>query len=315
VSVTAANAEPLKLRVGYDVIPLHLAPVIFELKDEMRHYGTAYTVEFIKFRGSSFQLQALAAKELDLAVLAYSTFATGVLNAHLPLRAVADVAQDGLGFSTVYAVLDDSPIRKIEDLKGRTVAVNGFGGAVDTAARSVLLSHGLNPRSDVTLIETGFATMEPMLREKKIDVAAFLAPFWASAESRGNIRKLFEQRDGLGTTQFLLYASTEDFTKQHRNTLVKFFADYLRGFRAARDPKNRERVLKIIAKLTQQPESAFAPWALLEGKDYHHDPDGLINAEALQKNIDQLAKLEMIPKTFDIHPYVDNSLIKDAAKD
>src|SRR5262249_24600393 len=146
---------------------------------------------------------------------------------------------------------------------GKTLAVNGFGGAVDTAARSVLMNHGLTPRSDVTLIETGFPTMEPMLREKKIDVAAFLAPFWAGAESRGNVRKLFEQRDGLGTTQFLLYAGTEDLIKQHRDVLVKFFADYLRGLRAARDPKNRDRVLNIIAKLTLQPESAFASWALI----------------------------------------------------
>ena len=50
--------------------------------------------------------------------------------------------------------------------------------------------------------------------------------------------------------------------------LVKFLADYVHGIGVVHDPKNRDRVLKIMAELTERPEAAFAEWALLPGKDF-----------------------------------------------
>jgi sulfonate transport system substrate-binding protein len=313
-AMNPASAEPFKLRVGFDTIPTHLAPIIFKMPEETKYFGKDYTIDFIRFKGSSLQLQALAADQVDVAVLAFSTFATGIVNANLPIKGIADVAQDGPSFSGVYAVLDSSPIKSVKDLKGQTIAVNAFGGAIDMAARSVLTKNGLTPDRDVRIIEAGFGAMEAMTRENKVQVGSFLAPFWSKAEKKGGFRKLFEQKDGMGTTEFLLFAANDNFIKAHRDVLVKFLADYVRGTNAVNDPKNRPRVLKIMAELTDQPESAFADWALLRGKDYYHAPDGLVNEIALQSNIDSLAELKMIPKSFDVRAHIDNSLVKDAAK-
>ena len=140
---TVASAEPFKLRVSYDTIPTHLAPIIFKMPDQTKYFGKDYTIDFIRFKGSSLVLQALAADQVDVGVLAFSTFATGILNANLPIKGIADVAQDGPSFSTVYGVLASSPIKSVKDLKGQTIAVNAIGGAVDMAARSVLRKSGL----------------------------------------------------------------------------------------------------------------------------------------------------------------------------
>ncbi len=309
-----AKAEPVKLKIGFDTIPTHLAPVIFEFPDQLAHYGKDYTIEFTRFRGSALQLQAIASGEVDLGVLAYSSFATGILNAHLPIKAVADVAQDGPWFSTVYLVLADSPIHSAKDLKGKTIAVNAFGGAVDLAARSVVLKNGLKPNSDVTFIEANFANEEAMLREGKIQVAGLVQPFWSYVQRNGAVRPLFTQRDGLGTTQFLFFGAKEDVIAAKRAVLVQYFEDYLRGIKFVLDPANRDRVLKVIAKLNKESEDKFADWALLKDKDYFHSPDGRINQEALQKNVDQLAELNQIRGTFDVKPHVDNSLVDDARK-
>lgn len=314
MALQTANAEPAKLKVGFDTIPTHLAPVIFEFPDQLAHYGKDYTIEFTRFRGSALQLQAIASGEVDLGVLAYSSFATGILNAHLPIKAVADVAQDGPWFSTVYPVLADSPIKSVKDLKGKTVAVNAFGGAVDLAARSLVLKNGLKPNSDVTFIEANFANEEAMLREGKIQVAGLVQPFWAFSQRNGNVRPLFTQRDGLGTTQFLFFSAREDVIAAKRALLVQYFEDYLRGMKFVLDPANRDRVLKVIAKLNKESEDKFADWALLKDKDYYHSPDGRINQEALQKNVNQLAELGQIRGTFDVGPHVDNSLVDDARK-
>ena len=311
---SALHAEPAKLKIGFDTIPTHLAPVIAQFPDQLRYYGKDYTIEFTRFRGSALQLQAIASGEVDLGVLAYSSFATGILNAHLPIRAVADVAQDGPWFSTVYCVLEDSPIHSVKDLKGKIIAVNAFGGAVDLAARSLLLKNGINPKTEATFIEANFANEEAMLREGKINVAGLVQPFWSYAQANGKVRPLFTQKDGAGITQFLFFGARQDVIAAKRQVLVQFFEDYLRGIHFVVDPKNRERVLKVVAQLNQQPESKFADWALLEGKDYYHDPNGRVNEDALQKNVDQLAELGQIAKTFDVRPYVDNSLVSDARK-
>jgi sulfonate transport system substrate-binding protein len=310
-----APAEPFKLRISYDTIPTHLAPIMFKMPDQMKYFGKDYTLDLIRFKGSSLVLQALAADQVDVGVLAFSTFATGILNAHQPIVGIADVAQDGPSFSTIYAVTANSPIKTVKDLKGKTIGVNAFGGAVDMAARGVLRKNGLIPDKDVRIIEASFGAMQAMTKADKIQVGAFLAPFWAKVlKEGGGFRPLFQQKDAMGTTQFLFFCAKDSFIKAHRDVLVKFLADYAHGIGVVQDPKNRDRVLKIMAELTGRPAGAFASWALLPGKDFYHDPHGMVNVKALQSNIDSLAELKMMPKSFDVSKHVDNSLIVDALK-
>jgi ABC-type nitrate/sulfonate/bicarbonate transport system substrate-binding protein len=310
-----AAAEPFKLRVSYDSIPTHLAPIIFKMPDQLKYFGKDYTIDFIRFKGSSLVLQALAADQVDVGVLAFSTFASGILNAHQPIVGIADVAQDGPSFSTTYAVKGDSPIKTVKDLKGKTIAVNAIGGAVDMAARGVLEKNGLTPDKDVRIIEASFGAMEAMTKADKIQVGSFIAPFWAKAlKDKAGLRPLFHQKDAMGTTQFLFFCAKENFIKAHRAVLVKFLGDYVHGIGVVHDPKNRDRVLKIMSELTGRPAGAFASWALLPGKDFYHDPHGLVNVKALQSNINSMAELKMIPKSFDVSQHVDNSLVEDAAK-
>ena len=239
--------------MSYDTIPTHLAPIIFKMPDQTKYFGKDYTIDFIRFKGSSLVLQALAADQVDVGVLAFSTFASGILNAHQPIVGIADVAQDGPSFSTIYAVRADSPVKTVKDLKGKTIGVNAIGGAVDMAARGVLRKNGLTPDKDVRIIEASFGAMEAMTKADKIQVGAFLAPFWAKAQKDGGgFRPLFRQKDAMGTTQFLFFCAKADFIKAHRAVLVKFLADYVHGIGVVHDPKNRDRVLKIMAR-TDQP--------------------------------------------------------------
>lgn len=308
------RAAPVELRIGYDVIPVHIIPVIFRMPEFLKGYGKDYTIKFFRFRGSPLQVQALAANEIDIAALAFSTFATSISTAKLPIKGIADLAQDGPWYSQNFAVKKDSPIKKVEDLKGKTIAVNAFGGATDMAARSVMVKHGLTPDKDVRIIEASFGAMGAMVRGGKIDVGSFPAPFWANESKKGDLRSLFRQSDGLGDQQFLLYAAKTEFIEKNRKALIAYYADYLRGLKAVLDPKNRAKVLKVMAEAASAPQSRFENWALLEGKDYYHSPDGKINAKALQNNINSLKELGLLKETLDVAPHVDNSLLDEAAK-
>jgi NitT/TauT family transport system substrate-binding protein len=313
-SLAPARAEPVKLRIGYDVIPIHIIPVIFKMPEFLMHYGKDYTIEFFRFKGSPLQVQALAADQIDIAALAFSTFATSITTAHLPIKGIADLAQDGPWYSQNFAVKKESPIHKVEDLKGKTIAVNAFGGATDMAARTMLVKHGLTPDKDVRIIEASFGAMGAMVRAGKIDVGSFPAPFWVAEEKKGELRSLFRQADALGDQQFLLYAAKTDFVNKNRKVLVDYYEDYLRGLRAVVDPKNREHVLKVMAEVAEAPVARFQDWALLKGKDYYHSPDGKINVTALQNNINSLKGLGLLKETLDVKPHIDNSIVEEAAK-
>ena len=88
------------------------------------------------------------------------------------LRIIGDEFQDGVPgyYSQEYMVLKDGPIQKVEDLKGKVVATNAAGSAVDVAMKAMLHKHGLEPNRDYTVVEAPFPAMKAMLAEKKVDL-------------------------------------------------------------------------------------------------------------------------------------------------
>src|SRR5579862_7973468 len=98
VAAFAARAEePVKLRIGWITVPIALAPIMEAKKDVTRHLGKSYTLEPIHFAGSTPQITALASGDLDIAELAFASFALAIQNAHMDdLRVIADSLQDGV---------------------------------------------------------------------------------------------------------------------------------------------------------------------------------------------------------------------------
>jgi sulfonate transport system substrate-binding protein len=132
--VPAAGAEPTKLRTSWLVVPASIAPLLPEKPDIAQRLGKSYALETIHFTSTAPMITGLAAGEIDIAPLSFSAFGLAVTNGGLAdLRIIADQAQDGVNgyHSNEYYVLKDGPIRTIEDLKGKILATNAIGGAVD----------------------------------------------------------------------------------------------------------------------------------------------------------------------------------------
>ncbi len=208
--LAAAQTPPLKIRFGWAITPAQFLPIIFENTSILKHYGKSYTTEAYYFKGSAPQITALAAGELDFAALAFSSFGLAIQNAHMnDIRVVADLYQDGVpGFySSQYVVRADSDIHKVEDLKGKTIATNGLGGAIDMAMRKMLRTHGLEDKRDYKVIEVDFPNMPAMLSEQKVDMAGMVAPFSLTELKAGRVRTLFTIKDSMGVAQTTLLAA------------------------------------------------------------------------------------------------------------
>ena len=158
-SFPVGAAEPYHLRIGWVVSPADLATLMF-LKPELApHAGKTYIPELIHFAGTSTAMTALASGDLDCAALAYSTFALGIVNAGMTdLRVIANSFQDGApGYHTNdFVVRKEDAIHTVADLKGKILASNQAGSAVDVALRAMLAKYDLRDKRDVTIIEVRF---------------------------------------------------------------------------------------------------------------------------------------------------------------
>ena len=314
--IPALADGPVKVRIGWVVVPADIMPLIYQKPGFTAHAGKTYIPELTHFAGTPTEMTALATGELDVAALAYSTFALGVQNAGMDdLRVIGDVFQDGVpGYHTNdMMVRSDSPIKKVEDLKGKIVATNQTGSAVDVAVRAMLAKHGLQDKRDLTMIEVRFPDMKAMLREGKVDLITAVNPFGFDPELLSIARPLFTQVEAVGRTQMIVMVARKGFIEKNRAAMVDLLEDYISATRRLEDPARREEAVQLVAEVTKQPADLFRDWVFTK-KDYFRDPDALPNLEALQENVDLAKKLGFLRIGVDVAKYADLTLAKEAAK-
>jgi sulfonate transport system substrate-binding protein len=309
-----AQAEPLKIR-GAWVAPLaNLASVWVQKKDLAVHFGQSYVFEPVRYAGTPPMITAIANNELEIGNLAFSTLPIAIENAGMDdIRVISDDFQDGVAdyVSNDFEVLADGPIKKVEDLKGKVVAINTAGAGVDIAMRAMLRKHGLEPNRDYTIIEAPFPGMKSMLIEKKADLIAAVLPFMLDPELKKNARSLFDMKAAIGRSQFVMWSARKPFIDAHRAALVDFLEDSLRILHWYLDPKNHDAAAEIAAQLTKQPAERFG-W-IFNKNDYYRDPNLMPDLDALQKNVDMTHELGFARASFDVKAHSDLSLIQEAA--
>jgi len=313
---SSARAEdPLRIRVAW-VVPIgNWASIIYEKKDLMRHFGKSYVAEPVHFQSTPQMITALAAGELEVADLAYSTFAISVENAGMSdLRIIADESRDGADGhqSGEYVVLKDGPVKTIEDLKGKVLATVGVGAALDIPVRAILRKHGLEDKRDYTMVEVAFPNMGAMLADHKIDFMPTVAPFKFDPKLRSISRTLFTVSDALGgATDFIIWVARAGFIAQHRAAMVDFMEDALRGAHFFTDNENREEVLKLASKVSGAPVSRLG--YVLTKEDAYRDPNMMPDLPSLQHAVDVQQEVGFLKSKLDVQKYADLSLVKEAA--
>jgi sulfonate transport system substrate-binding protein len=313
---TNSNAQPVKLRIAWSAMPGHLIPVLYKAKPEiLKHYGKTYVVEPIRFNGSAPQLTAVAAGEIDIATLAPANFVLGVRNARLNLRVVGDLLQDAAGWhSEEFVAPVDANINSVADLKGKRIATNAIGSAMDTGLRAMLRKSGLDPNRDVTMLEVAFPNMPAMLEEKKVDFAAMQQPFSTRLLATGKYKVLFRNFDAMGgNTQGPFLASRAETIEKNREVLKDYFEDHVRALRWFLAPENRAEAQKIIADFMKVPPEQLK--YVFTNADYFRDPWARPNVEGIQRAIDVAVDVGMLKQGLTVAPdYVDLSFVDEAKR-
>jgi ABC-type nitrate/sulfonate/bicarbonate transport system substrate-binding protein len=314
-ATSAYSADPVKIRLSWVAPVSNWGSIWLEKKDLAKHLGKSYTVETMRFAGTPPMVTAIANNELEIANLTYSTIPIAIGNAGLDdLRIIADEFQDGVGntYSNEFKVLADGPIQKVEDLKGKVVATNAAGSAVDVAMRAMLRKHKLEDKRDYTVVEAPFPAMKAMLAEKKADLIPAVVPFSTDPELKKISRALFTTKDAVGTTQFSVWMVRKSFIDKNRAALVDFMEDSIRIVQWYLDPANRKEAMEIAGRVTKQPAERF-DWLFTE-RDNYRDKNMMPNLAALQANVDLVKDLGFVKTSIDIKKHSDLSIVEEAAK-
>jgi sulfonate transport system substrate-binding protein len=311
-----AGAEPLKIHMAWVVPVTNISSMLFAKEGIAKHLGKTYDYEGDRFQGTPPMITAMATGDLQIGLLGYSALGLAIQNAGMSdLRIISDEIRDGAPgyYTNSFVVPNDSAIKTVADLKGKVVATNATGSAVDIAARAMFSRAGLDDKKDLTIVEAQFPNMKAMLKEKKIAFAPAVLPFSEDPELLAANHALFTQRDAMGTSELgFLVARGEFLTKNHA-AMVDFLEDYLRMIRWYSDPANHAEAVEIAVKFSKLPAAVFDKWVFTKG-DYYRDPNGIPDVAALQSNVDQQQKLGFLKAKLEVKDYLDLSLVEEAAK-
>ncbi len=229
------------------------------------------------------------------------------------LRILVDEFRDGVqGYDTIqYMVHKDGPINKIEDLKGKIIAVNAIGTGTDIFMRVLLRKHGLEFQRDYTLVESGFPTMKAMLAEKKVDLVVGVKPFTEDPSFKAVARTLFTQTEAVGPTDMVFLTAREAWIAKNRAAVVDFFEDFIAATRWFTDPANHEEAVDIVSRFTKIPSERLQ-WAFTK-QDFYRDPNLRPDLASIQRGVDQLKEFGFIKSPIDVQKYADLTLVDEAA--
>jgi ABC-type nitrate/sulfonate/bicarbonate transport system substrate-binding protein len=307
-SATAIAQNPPLIRFGRGFAAEEQVWLMSVRKDLTPNQDKAYRLNQILFQANPERFQAFLAGELDggtapgLAVI--FARAQGV-----DMKIVASICLEAHGantFTTTYMVKDDGPIKRVQDLKGGTIAVVGIKTATDLWARAGLINAGLVPDKDTKVVPMGFPAIGDAVRSGKVSAGTFVEPFYSAEVAKGGLRKLFTAVDAVGYEHELLdIFFGEKFLKAHPEAVRAFLSDYVAVTKwyLANTAQGKADLAK--AGFVKTPLAAYQ-----KNADWKREPSGRLNVESLKKLATFMHdKLQWLDKPVNVDEMVDQSYL------
>ncbi len=318
IAAPVADAQPLKIRMDWQVLPGHFAPLIPSVPNYapnvFRHYGKSYVVEPLRLAGGGATLTALAAGQLEMSgTFSPQQIFLAATEAKIDFKLIAQALTTELpGYRQTRFWVRKNEVKSIQDLRGKVLAVTARGANFDAVIRIMMGRAGLQEPKDFQIAEIRLPAMIPALETKKIDLAPLVPPFDTMASRNPEFAPIFGVGDVFGPVETLNFAVRSDFAAKNRAVLIDFLEDNLRMRRWMFNPATRMDAIRQVSEVSKIPVAELAEWVYSQD-DYYFHPKGTLNPERLQSNINTMKEGGIIPSTIDIRPYIDSSLIEEAA--
>jgi NitT/TauT family transport system substrate-binding protein len=249
-------------------------------------------LEIMQIKADQIGLKALLAGEIE-------SYEGGPGGAIVAAARGADVKILGCHWpSLVHGLFGRGDIAKVEDLKGKTIAISAPGALPDLLVRSVLEKHGI-AAADVKFANLG----SDLDRYKALTVgvvdAAIVSTEYLPIAPK-SVKLLATGREVMPNFMRVCMITSGKALAERRDDAVRFMAAEIAAFRYA--VANRDEEIKLTFEITKakadDPRPAFIFDEAVRNKDV--DPDINLPMEKLAWTQEMLVRNGNMPKTIDL---------------
>ena len=239
------SVEKTKIRVGtlpvVDMGPFYLAIESGYFKAE------GLDVVPVVMASGQASINALVNGEIDISMGSYpaAMLAQSKKVADFKIVAEALAAKPG---HLVLGAPPNSPVKRMQDVAGRRVAVTAKNTMCDLAPKAVLESHSVD-FSKIQWVEMGFPEMIPAMQRGDVDAACLVEPWVTTAAKEIGAVPLLDGASGptanIPMAGYVADAGAGKFASSSPNTIAAF----QRGLaRAALESQDRAKVESVLIK-------------------------------------------------------------------
>jgi len=278
----------------YPIFLYHLPTTVAVEKGYLRSEGIEIR-EMVGARGGGETIRAITEGNLLFGEAATAASVLAILRAREPLVVVGGGVRSPGDIS--WVVLPDSPITRIEELKGRRMSYTSPGSVTEQLAVLCLRKAGVDPREVRLIAAGGIGEGLALLRRREVDAAAMLEPTYSTRAA--DTRILF-----YASKYVPLYFQTLLLA---RRSLVERNPEVVRGFLRARrkgvefiasNPGEAARIYARLNNLTEEQGMAVLRASGAHAGAYYSD--GRLSRAGLQTAEEGMRIAGDIPRDFKI---------------
>jgi len=217
----------------------------------------------------------------------------------VPVVAVLGAEDHVAPATTGLMVKADSPVQKLEDLKGKKIGMPGIASPQGLATLLALEGVGIAP-GDVSLVNLPFDAVVESAQNGQVDATFPIGLFYTLAKSQG-FREFPDVIRPLDNTPAVLYATTRPWAEQNADTLAAFVAAMDKAYADANADETLVRA--VDREQTRLPPDFIDTRPIVD-----FTPD--FNREAWNRMNEGLAKFGFLPKL----PTPEDYIWQDTAK-
>jgi NitT/TauT family transport system substrate-binding protein len=146
-----------------------------------------------------------------------------------------------------------SPIESVEDLPGKTVAVNALRGLAEVVISRSLEKQGVD-YGEVELLEVPFPEMPAALEQKRVDAALLTEPFLSAVLAEGGTQIDAPSVETVPNFPNGVYVASEQYIGENGDVVDRFERAMNKSLEYAE--ANPDEVRRIIPTYTETPEAA-----------------------------------------------------------
>jgi ABC-type nitrate/sulfonate/bicarbonate transport system substrate-binding protein len=272
-------------------MPAYVAQDLGIFRDE------GLTVELVRFEGGVGAFRAVAGGSVDLAGTSSEPFITAVSQG-AEVKAVYTYAPN----VDVSFVVGPN-VKTMADLKGKRIGIQEPGGFSDVMSRLVLKKAGINP-NDVKFVTTTTAGRVTELIAGNVDTGVLHIDQTRTIQQKSpGIHTLANMWDVVSNYQYALDVASSALIRNDPATVECMVRALMRADRAMYDTAQRQRILDIAVKYTQEAPAVVADTFddLLKAKAWPQN-EGIpkANIDGTEKSLKDSGQITTTPRFEDL---------------